>query len=129
MYNHGLAHLLAHVQDKRAGGGGSPTQQQHGRQLLRGAVVALNCSQVMIDRHLAVMDNDGRRRAFGGVKRLQALIVSAMNYKTILWMSRLENQDREAEQAAAMLSHVLGDIARHQQEHQRLLNMCPSAAA
>jgi hypothetical protein len=105
MYNHGLAHLLAHVQDKRWNKWGQDlTATSHqGQKLLRGAVVSLNCAQVMIDCHLDMLGNDN-------LEKLGTLLLSAMTSKTIMWMSRLAGQGREAEQARALLTQAFGDI-------------------
>jgi hypothetical protein len=118
MYNLGLANLLAHVQDKRwwhsinsssstttsASGWAALPATPHGINLLRGAVVALNCAQVMIDRHLDVIGHESFDT------KLETLFVSAMTLKTMMWMSRFDSKAREAEQAQALLTHVLGDI-------------------
>jgi hypothetical protein len=71
MYNHGLVHLLAHVQDKRWHG------NTNIQKLLRGAVVSLNCAQVMIDRHLVTLGN-------GSFEKLGTYLVSAMTVKTMM---------------------------------------------
>jgi hypothetical protein len=136
MYNQGLAHLLAHVQAKRWHNSTSltalpATTPPHGQQqdlLLRGAVVSLNCAQVMMDRHLTVI---GTTECF---ERLGTLLVSAMTLKTMMWMSRYDNQTREAEQARALLTHVLSDIHACEQQLQQFnvnnpYNQATSSAA
>jgi hypothetical protein len=133
MYNHGLAHLLAHVQDRRWHtsdhhiNGSTPTttqgEEHHGQKLQRGAVVSLNCAQVMIDRHLNTLGNDS-------FEKLETLLLSAMTIKTIMWMSSFGNRNREAEQARIMLSHVLGDINLYQERLRELnINTCNPATS
>jgi hypothetical protein len=151
MYNHGLAHLLAHLQDKKTnytssstimGCGLAVSSTQHGRKLLRGAVAALNFSQVMIDRHLHAIakhdeENGGGRRREAASETLRGLVVSAMTLKAMMWTSRLDrhenHQDHEHQadhESAAIkvgtkLSNVLVDMDRYQDELRQLnVNMC-----
>jgi hypothetical protein len=123
MYNHGLAHLLAHAQDKRytsAMGYGSTTTPL-GRKLLRGAFVALHCSQVMINRHLNAIDKSGNGCHQKDFEKLEASVVSAMTLKTMMWMSRMDSQGKDhAEQAGAMFLHVLADIEYYQYQLRKL---------
>ena len=122
------------------GAGGSQSTSQLGRALVRGAGLALNYSQVMIDRHLHAIDKHhhdvenqqgwGYKRQEATFEKFRALVVSAMALKAMMWTSRLdyhhENQDlvdEDSIQVGTKMSNVLADMDRYQDEL-RQLNVC-----
>ena len=115
MLNHGIAHLLAHVQDRRHRGNPTVSSTEHDAKLLRGADVCFNCAQVMVDRHLDILPTSN------DFERLVSQLVSASALKNMLWMFRLQNQDCKVEQVQAMLSQVLSDVEMHE-ERLRAMN-------
>jgi hypothetical protein len=129
MYNLGLANLLAQVQAKKyqhiltttTSNSAPRTTQQHELTLFHRAEVSLNTAQVMIDRHLLVIGEGDN--AAQGFEKLETMLVLGMILKSLMWMYRLENQNNEAEQTRAMLSRVLNDIQRHQDQLHILNNI------
>jgi hypothetical protein len=132
LYNHGLAQLLAHVEDTRYASSMGFSSTQHGLKHLRGAYVALHCSQVMIDRYLNVIDMSENGCYQKEFEKLGGSIVSAMTLKAMMWMSRLDSHhgNHHAEQASAMFLQVLADIDYYQYQLRKLnVDMCQHPAS
>lgn len=117
-YNQGLAYLLSHVQDKLkwyiAWDGTPTTTKEHGKTLILGAVTSFLSAHALIHDHLTKSNNQS-------YETLWILYVLAMVHKALMWLSRLDNQDLQADQAREMLSKVLSDI-HNCQVHWQALN-------